>query len=178
MTTPTDYPDRVRALLDAATPGEWRTINGVDDPDPAWGSFPVVVTEPSSAPDDGGDEVAIVRNRSNGDAALMAESKRIARAYLAACGEVERLSRVLRVEQGDDSAGNPPSGWSHGLDLTEDAGAIIRHVWTGPPGEVYGSPHEGWRFTRTRGLYRENQPFHETALEAMEAADRAAGGAA
>ena len=61
------------------------------------------------------------------------------------------------------------------LDLTDEAGAVIRHVWTGSPGEVYGSPYEGWWFTKVRGLYRENQPFHETALEAMEAADRAGG---
>ena len=113
------------------------------------------------------------------DAELLALANRTLAADLAKVrADRDRLARILAVEQGDDSAGNPPSGWSHGLDLTEDAGAIIRHVWTGPPGEVYGSPHEGWRFTRTRGLYRENQPFHETALEAMEAADRAAGGAA
>ncbi len=88
-------PDTVRALIADTGPEDWRVINGVDDPDPAWGSFPTVVTEPSGAPDDGGDEVAIVRNRRNGDAALMAASKRIAIAYLAVVAERDRLARVL-----------------------------------------------------------------------------------
>ena len=168
MTTPTDYPDRVRALLEAATPGEWRAINGVDDPDPAWGSFPVVVTEPSGAPDDGGDDVAIVRNRSNGDAALMAESKRLARAYLAAREEVERLTRVLAVEGGDESAA--PEGWRPAM-----GGA-----WSGKDDNYVhriGAGRWSWvsRDTRNKVRGRGEAP---TALEAMEAADRAAGGAA
>ena len=87
-------PDTVRALIADAGPEDWRAINGVNDPDPAWGSFPMVVTEPSGAPDDGGDEVAIVRNRRNGDAALMAASKRIALAYLAVCAERDRLREI------------------------------------------------------------------------------------
>ncbi len=95
MSDPAVTPDTVRALIAAAGPEDWRAINGVDDPDPTWGSFPMVVTEPSGAPDDGGDEVAIVRNRSNGDAALMAASKRIALAYLDAIAERDRLARVL-----------------------------------------------------------------------------------
>ena len=94
MTNPIT-PDTVRALIADAGPEDWRAINGVDDPDPAWGSFPMVVTEPSGAPDDGGDEVAIVRNRSNEDAALMAASKRIALAYLDACAERDRLARII-----------------------------------------------------------------------------------
>ena len=94
MTNPIT-PDTVRALIADAGPEDWRAINGVDDPDPAWGSFPMVVTEPSGAPDDGGDEVAIVRNRSNGDAALMAASKRIALAYLAVVAERDRLARII-----------------------------------------------------------------------------------
>ena len=94
MTNPIT-PDTVRALIADAGPEDWRAINGVDDPDPAWGSFPMVVTEPSGAPDDGGDEVAIVRNRSNEDAALMAASKRIALAYLDVCAERDRLARII-----------------------------------------------------------------------------------
>ena len=82
-------PDEVRALLAASGPEDWRAINGADDPDPSWGSFPMVVTDPS------GDEVAIVRNRSNGDAALMAASKRIAIAYLAVVAERDRLARII-----------------------------------------------------------------------------------
>ncbi len=95
MSDPAVTPDTVRALIADAGPEDWRVINGVDDPDPAWGSFPMVATEPSGAPDDGGDEVAIVRNRSNGDAAIMAASKRIALAYLTVCAERDRLARVL-----------------------------------------------------------------------------------
>ena len=95
MGEPNITPDTVRALIADAGPEDWRAINGVDDPDPAWGSFPMVVTEPSGAPDDGGDEVAIVRNRSNEDAALMAASKRIALAYLDACAERDRLARII-----------------------------------------------------------------------------------
>lgn len=88
--------------------------------------------------------------------------------------EVERLRRTLAVEQGDDSAGQPPEGWSHEIDLTEDENGIIQHVWTGPGGWVHGSPYEGWAVSRWRPGAAPLAVPYATALEAMEAADRKA----
>lgn len=165
--TPTDYPDRVRALLEAATDGPW------------W-----VADRDSVAPIIGcaNHRIAVVTGDDDGrpwvseydagpvplaDAALIAEAPTLARAYLAACKEVERLSRVLRVEQGDESAA--PKGWHTRSDRTVT-------VWHRGPWSVYRHRSGVWRVFRagTSGWTGE----HRTALEAMEASDRAAGGAA
>ena len=165
MTSPIT-PDTVRALLADTGSERWRAINGVDDPDPAWGSFPMVVTEPSGAPDDGGDEVAIVRNRSNEDAALMAASKRIALAYLAVCAERDRLARVLAVEQGDEGAAG--DGWritSTGEGWRSRSDAYVYRIARGR-----------WVVARVHGgAVCADLMTYPNALEAMEAADRAGG---
>ena len=84
-----------------------------------------------------------------------------------ALDEVERLTRVLRVEQGDESAA--PPGWHTKSDR-------IVTVWHRGPWSVYRHRPGMWRvfLAGTSGWTGE----HRTALEAMEATDRAAGGAA
>ena len=174
MTSPIT-PDTVRALIADTGPEDWRAINGADDPDPAWGSFPMVVTESS------GDEAAIVRNCSNGDAALMAASKRIALAYLAVVAERDRLARVLAVEGGDESAapegwGTNGDGWSNfehsrhahpaGRNAYINGEFVAAHMWQWSIDERV----DGW-LMRGRG----GTGYAPTALEAMEAADRAGG---
>ena len=153
MTTPTDYPDRVRALLEAATDGP------LTGPDYCRTTNRYVVEDSKSW------DIGVFRIKS--DAALFAEAPTLARAYLDLHAEVERLTRVLRVEQGDESAA--PPGWHTKSDR-------IVTVWHRGPWSVYRHRPGMWRvfLAGTSGWTGE----HRTALEAMEAADRAAGGAA
>lgn len=67
--------EEARRMREAATPGPWRHINGVDDPQPGWGRFPSVVSGSSDDPQ----EIAIVRNWCDGDASLMAAAPDLAR---------------------------------------------------------------------------------------------------
>lgn len=174
MTTPTDYPDRVRALLEAATPGEWQWFDdrgerGTDEGGIRASTGELVLWLGDSEPYENSHGMCDPEDR-----ALIAEAPTLARAYLAACEEVERLTRVLRVEQGDVTFAR--DGWSHDIDLTDD-GAVREYMWTGPTAYVCGSPNDGWRITNM-ATGRIGAEVYETALEAMEAADRAAGGAA
>lgn len=90
MTTPTDYPDRVRALLEAATPGPWQVMPDararvkLDHVESGYGS-PAGVGSP----------VCSIPRARAGDAELCAEAPTLARAYLDLHAEVERLTRVL-----------------------------------------------------------------------------------
>ena len=149
MTTPTDYPDRVRALLEAATDGP------LTGPDYCRTTNRYVVEDSKSW------DIGVFRIKS--DAAMFAEAPTLARAYLDLHAEVERLTRVLAVECGDVTQVRP--GWRRENSLE----------WSGP-GErwVYRSAPGRWIWASGPTVRGEAR----TAYEAMEAADRAAGGAA
>ena len=85
MTTPTDYPDRVRALLEAATSGEWHTDH-----------FGQLLAGHFTRLLSVDDEDGFPRIRREVDGNLIVEVKNIAEAYLSAVDEVDRLARLLR----------------------------------------------------------------------------------
>ena len=157
----TTYPARVRKMLAGTTPGEWesspyttgRVMRRRKDHECLTVGAQIVATAESDA-----------------DAALIAETPTLAAAYLDAVAKIDRLFRLLAVEQGYE-APFAPDGWTHDVDLTDD-GAVREYVWTGPTAYVCGSPNDGWRVTDMR-TGRIGAEVYEHALEAMEAADAA-----
>jgi hypothetical protein len=90
----------------------------------------------------------------------------------AALARVARLERVLAVEQGEEV--KAPPGWTWGVDLDDETGAVLRYVWTKGAVRVAGMTSEGWSRLRA-GTTMTVGKSSNTALEAMEAADAAAG---
>jgi len=93
-----------------------------------------------------------------------AELRTMADTVEALVRERDRLARVLAVEGGDEAAA--PEGWRTKSDR-------VVTVWHRGPWSVYRHRSGMWRVFRagSSGWTEE----HETALEAMEAADRAGG---
>lgn len=107
-------------------------------------------------------------DRAETDAQLMAASPALA-------AEVLRLRRVLAVEQGDQS--QAPEGWAEESSPREHRPSWVRRVLLPTGGldwlcQVWWA-WNGWRWEANGLPIPRHQGVAKTALEAMEAADRA-----
>lgn len=158
--------DEVRALLEGATPGPWLTTHEAGEE--YYGDW--LHIGPALLPT----ELEVAPGTPPPDARLIAAAPDLAQTVIALHAEIARLRRILAVECGDKA--QAPPGWRPMSD-----GWVCRNgpVFDGrlskcprPDGrEVIGSGR-WWK------AYHDKIVFSPSALEAMEAADRARGGGA